>query len=215
MPAASASASISGAVEHDRAARLDRERAAAHLGDRPDRLRADRRAGRSAGPGSACTPSPRRCRRSPSWPARRMVASVPSMPSTATTALPRTTTLWPMSNCPMTLAARNPKWMSAHSSGVGGRADEHALGAGRSPADRASTRRCAMPSLSSSSASARSSTSSRSVPHARDEPRARAHRAELAEQARLGDAAHHHGAAYAGLLEGLDDRLELRPRAPR
>jgi hypothetical protein len=40
--ASSASASVCAAVEDDRPARLDRERAAAHLGERPDRLRPDR-----------------------------------------------------------------------------------------------------------------------------------------------------------------------------
>ena len=146
----SASASISGAVEHDRATRLDRQGASAHLRDGRGSS-PDRRPGRSKRRSwvglqtFTTTMSP-----FTSWPARRMVASVPSMPSTATTALPRTTTLCPMSNCPITFAARNPKWMSAHSSGVGGRADEHALRAGRSPADTGSTRRSRMPSLSSS-----------------------------------------------------------------
>jgi len=98
-----------------------------------------------------------------SWPARRMVASVPSMPSTAITAPPRTTTLCPMSNCPITLAARKPKRMSRHSSALGGRAPSTpARGTISCRYNVDST--TAIPSDSSSLATARSTRSSRSLP---------------------------------------------------
>ena len=179
----------------DRAARLDRQRAPAHLRDGPDRLRADGRAGRSACPASACRPSPRTMSPFTSCPARRMVASVPSMPSTATTAPPRTTTLCPMSNCPITFAARKPKRMSAHSSGVGGRARRARRPRARSPADTASTRRPRCPRVSSSAATRpQEQVVAQRADTARATASARASGLKLAEQARLRDAAHHDGA---------------------
>ena len=196
-------------VEDDRAARLDRRArgraprrwSGSSPGRRPGRSKRRSWVGLQA---FTTTMSP-----FTSWPARRIVASVPSMPSTATTALPRTTTLCPMSNCPMTFATRKPKWMSAHSSGVGGRADEHALRRDDLLQIRASTRRCVMPSLSSSCGE----RPQQHVVAQRAAPRDDRERAriglELAEQARLRDAAHHDGARDAGLRERLDDRFEL------
>src|SRR5262249_22754483 len=98
-----------------------------------------------------------------SWPARRIVASVPSIPSTAITAPLRTTTLWPMSNCPMTFATRKPNRMSRHSSAVGARAPRTPATGTMSPryTVEATT---AIPSDSSSAATARSTRSSRSWP---------------------------------------------------
>ena len=98
-----------------------------------------------------------------SWPARRMVASVPSMPSTAITAPLRTTTLCPMSNCPITFAARKPKRISLHSSSLGGR-DPRTPASGTISCRYSVDSTTAIPSVSSSAASARSTRSSRSLP---------------------------------------------------
>ena len=62
-------------------------------------------------------------------PPLRIVASVPSMASTARTVRSRTTTHWPISSRPSSFATLNPKWISSISGFRGRRLVRHPEGA--------------------------------------------------------------------------------------
>ena len=159
------------------------------------------------------TPRPRSARLAP----RSIARSVPSTASSASTALPCTTTLWPTSSAPIAFAIGQPNATSCSCSGVGRTLPSTPAGAHRSGASSSwlRTRRPSSSITCTTAPSSESSLRSRSAANAASARASGRTSSRRSHRKRLRHLAGQRHVGGAGRAQHLEQAVELRHVRPR